>query len=126
MAYTPNLVVGVWAGNADNSPMHNIRSTSISWRAARDFMEAALEGKEALDFQKPDGVDMAKVCVPSGMLPSEYCGKTVEDLFVTDALPKEKDNWWQPLQDRYPHRPAGDRDDAAAVRAAARLPRPAQ
>lgn len=98
MVYTPNLVVGVWAGNADNSPMYNISSTSISWRAARDFMEAALEGKEALDFQKPDGVDMAKVCVPSNMLPSEYCGKTVEDLFVTDALPKEKDNWWQPFK----------------------------
>ena len=98
MVYTPNLVVGVWAGNADNSPMYNIDSTSISWRSARDFMEAALEGKEALDFEKPDGVDTAKVCVPSNMLPTEYCGKTVEDLFVTDALPKEKDNWWQPFK----------------------------
>jgi membrane peptidoglycan carboxypeptidase len=98
MAYTPNLVVGVWAGNADNSPMVNILSTSISWHSARDYMEAALEGKEALDFQKPDGVDMAKVCVPSGMLPSDYCGKTIEDLFVTDKLPKDKDNWWQPLK----------------------------
>jgi hypothetical protein len=57
-----------------------------------------LEGKEALDFVKPDGVDVAKVCVPSNMLPTEYCGKTVEDLFVTDALPKEKDNWWQPFK----------------------------
>jgi membrane peptidoglycan carboxypeptidase len=98
LAYTPNFVVGVWAGNADNSPMYNITSTSISWRAARDFMETALEGKEAMDFVKPDGVDVAKVCVPSGMLPSEYCGKTVEDLFVTASLPKEKDNWWQPFR----------------------------
>ncbi len=98
MAYTPNLVVGVWAGNADNSPMYNILSTSISWRAARDYMEVALEGKEALDFQKPNGVDTATVCVPSGMLPSDYCGKTITDLFVTDKLPKEKDNWWQPLK----------------------------
>jgi membrane peptidoglycan carboxypeptidase len=98
MVYTPNLVVGVWAGNADNSPMYNISSTSISWRAARDFMETALEGKEALDFEQPEGVEKAKVCVPSGMLPSQYCGKTIEDLFVTDALPKEKDNWWQPFE----------------------------
>ncbi len=97
-AYTPNLVVGVWAGNADNSPMHNILSTSISWHSARDFMEAALADKPALTFQKPDGVDTATVCVPSGMLPSDYCGKTVTDLFVTDKLPKEKDNWWQPLK----------------------------
>ena len=98
MTYTPNLVVGVWAGNADNSPMYNISSTSISWRAARDYMETALEGKEALDFEQPEGIEKAKVCVPSGLLPSQYCGKTVEDLFVKNSLPTEKDNWWQPFK----------------------------
>ena len=96
-AYTPNLVVGVWAGNADNSPMVNILSTSISWHAARDFMEQALADQPAEDFQKPDGVADATVCVPSNMLPTPYCGKTTEDLFVTDAL-KDKDTWWQPTK----------------------------
>jgi membrane peptidoglycan carboxypeptidase len=96
-SYTPDLVVGVWAGNADNSPMVNILSTSISWHAARDFVEAALANKPASDFEKPDGVADATVCVPSGMLPTPYCGKTTEDLFVTDAL-KDKDNWWQPTK----------------------------
>ncbi len=95
--YTPDLVVGVWAGNADNSPMINILSTSISWRAMRDFMEAALEGKPASDFQQPDGVAKATVCVPSSMLPTPYCRKTSEDLVVTDAV-KEKDTWWQPTK----------------------------
>ncbi|HUS82569.1 MAG TPA: transglycosylase domain-containing protein, partial [Dehalococcoidia bacterium] len=98
MVYTPNLVVGVWAGNADNSPMYNISSTSISWRSARDFMETALEGKEALDFEQPPGIEKAKICVPSGLLPSAYCGKTIEDLFVKNSLPTEKDNWWQPFK----------------------------
>jgi membrane peptidoglycan carboxypeptidase len=93
--YTPDIVVGVWAGNADNSPMVNITSTSISWRAMRDFMEAALEGKPAEDFQQPPGVAKATVCVPSGKQPTSYCGKTTEDLFVTDGLPKDKDDWWQ-------------------------------
>jgi len=98
MGYTPNLVVGVWAGNADNSPMWNILSTSISWRALRDFMEAALEGKPALTFEQPPGVVKATVCFPSGKLPTEYCGKTVDDLFVADSLPKEKDDWWRPIK----------------------------
>jgi len=98
MGYTPNLVVGVWAGNADNSPMWNILSTSISWRALRDFMEAALEGKPALTFEQPPGVVKATVCFPSGKLPTEYCGKTVDDLFAADSLPKEKDDWWRPLK----------------------------
>lgn len=98
IAYVPNLVVGVWAGNADNSPMWNISSTSISWRAVRDFMVAALEGKEALTFQQPPGVVKEKVCFPSGMLPTEHCGKVIEDLFVKDTLPKEKDTWWRPVK----------------------------
>ena len=41
--YTPDLVAGVWAGNADNSPMVNIDSTRISWRSWRDFMTFAHE-----------------------------------------------------------------------------------
>jgi membrane peptidoglycan carboxypeptidase len=98
MGYTPNLVAGVWAGNADNSPMWNIVSTSISWRALRDFMEVALEGEPALTFEQPSGVVKATVCFPSGKLPTEYCGKTVDDLFVADSLPKEKDDWWQPIK----------------------------
>lgn len=98
MGYTPELVVGVWAGNADNSPMWNISSTSISWRSLRDFMVAALEGQPASTFQKPEGVVKAKVCFPSGKLPSEHCGKVIEDLFVASSLPKEKDDWWRPVK----------------------------
>ncbi|MGD0765764.1 MAG: hypothetical protein ABR978_05600, partial [Dehalococcoidia bacterium] len=99
MGYTPNLVVGVWVGNADNSPMStNTLSTSVSWPAMRDFMVDALDGEPALEFQQPPGVVKAAVCVPSYMLPSADCGRTTEDLWVADALPKEKDDWWKPFQ----------------------------
>ena len=51
--YTPDLVVGVWAGNADNSPVHNITSTSISYRAVRDFMIDALADTPASRVHAP-------------------------------------------------------------------------
>jgi membrane peptidoglycan carboxypeptidase len=98
LGYTPDLAAGVWAGNADNSPMVNITSTSISWRALRDFMQAALEGVPDRAFERPDGVVTATVCVPSGKLPSKYCGKTTQDIFAADSVPKETDNWWQPIK----------------------------
>ena len=116
MVYTPNLVVGVWAGNADNSPMYNISSTSISWRSARDFMEAALDGKEALDFEKPDGVDIAKVCVPSNMLPTRVLRQDRRRPLRHRRPAEGKGHLVAAVQDRHPHRPPGDRDDAAAVR----------
>jgi membrane peptidoglycan carboxypeptidase len=98
LGYTPDLAAGVWAGNADNSPMVNILSTSISWHALRDFMQAALEGVPDRAFERPDGVVTATVCVPSGKLPSQYCGKTTQDIFAADSVPKETDDWWQPIK----------------------------
>ncbi len=96
--YTPALAAGVWAGNADNSPMVNIYSTSISWRAVRDFMVFALEGKPPERVPRPEGIVEATVCVPSGKLPTPYCGKTTTDIFAEGSVPKEKDDWWRPLK----------------------------
>ena len=98
LGYTRDLAAGVWAGNADNSPMINILSTSISWRALRDFMQAALEGVPDSGFVRPEGIVTATLCVPSGMLPSKYCGKTTQDIFAADGLPEEEDDWWQPIR----------------------------
>ena len=66
-AYTPDLVTGAWFGNADNSPMFNITSTSVSYRTVHDFMEQALAETPPTDFARPDGLVQADVCEPSGL-----------------------------------------------------------
>jgi membrane peptidoglycan carboxypeptidase len=48
--YTPDLVVGVWAGNADNAPIDHIFSTSISFRAMRDILLEAYHGRPETPF----------------------------------------------------------------------------
>ena len=75
MGYTPELVAGTWAGNADNSPIEGILSTSVSLRAWRDYMTEALLYLKApaTQFPRPDGVVSKEVCWPSGRLPSEVC-----------------------------------------------------
>ena len=40
MGYTPNIVVGVWSGNNDNTPMK--KGSAISGRLWREFMDFAL------------------------------------------------------------------------------------
>lgn len=111
--YTPDLVAGVWAGNSDNSPMQNIVSTSISWRAWHDFMVAA-DAQLKLPvkpFPRPDGVVERDLCWPSGKLLTPLCPevKRYKGLFASDALPKDaekddkfRDTWWQevPLDTR--------------------------
>jgi membrane carboxypeptidase/penicillin-binding protein PbpC len=51
--YTPDYVVGVWAGNSDNTPVVNIYSTSISYRVMRDTLQAAYAGRASAPFARP-------------------------------------------------------------------------
>ncbi len=52
LGYTPNLVVGAWAGNNDNSSMSEISGLIIAplWR---EFMNVALETVEPKTFAEP-------------------------------------------------------------------------
>ena len=105
--YTPELVAGVWAGNADNSPMVNILSTSISWRTWRDFMIFAHEQLQLPPTrfpQRPGDVVVRELCWPSGRLPTELCPRLnrYTGLFAADVLPRNdeelaavQDSWWQ-------------------------------
>jgi membrane peptidoglycan carboxypeptidase len=63
--YTPDYVVGVWAGNSNNAPIVNIFSTSISWRAMRDILLAAYNGRPGRPFERPAGVVSQQVCTPA-------------------------------------------------------------
>jgi membrane peptidoglycan carboxypeptidase len=60
--YTPDYVVGVWAGNSNNAPITNIFSTSISFRAMRDILLAAYNGRPGRSFERPPGIQTREVC----------------------------------------------------------------
>ena len=51
LGYTPNIVVGVWSGNNDNTPMK--KGSSISGRLWRDFMDVALQKLPDEKFEEP-------------------------------------------------------------------------
>lgn len=95
VGYTPDIALGVWVGNSDNSPMDNILSTTIAGRTWHDSMVAALEGKQPRDFTKPPGLVTATVCVPSGLRATQASNcPTVTGTFAEDALAKQSDDWW--------------------------------
>jgi membrane peptidoglycan carboxypeptidase len=61
--YTPDITVGVWAGNSDNSPVVNIFSTTISFAVMKDTIRAAYNGRPQTAFTRPPGVATRSVCV---------------------------------------------------------------
>ena len=61
LGYTPSLVVGVWAGNNNNKPMHRQGSSILAavpiWH---DFMAEALKSQPSATFTRPDPATAAK------------------------------------------------------------------
>src|SRR5690606_33739372 len=55
MGYTPNLVVGVWVGNADNTPMVDVTGVSGAGPIWNQFIRHVLTGQPELTFTRPPG-----------------------------------------------------------------------
>jgi len=87
LGYTPNLVVGVWVGNNDNSQMKSVASgisgASDIWNQA---MKAFLKDKKDESFKVPDNVSKIKIDEFSGALPSGDA-PTREEYFVKGTEP---------------------------------------
>jgi len=76
---TPQVVVGAWVGNNDNSPMGAVASgvsgASPIWRK---ILLEALEGKPNKDFEVPDGVVQIEVDSVSGYRAHDGFGSRTE------------------------------------------------
>jgi len=98
VGYSPDLVVGVWVGNNDNSPMEKVSGVTGAGPIWHDFMETALLGRPALTFSQPEGLVQVEVCAISGKLPTELCPHRSLEWFVRGTEPAEVDDWYQLLR----------------------------
>jgi 1A family penicillin-binding protein len=117
VGYTPDLVVGVWAGNADNQPMRHVSGVTGAAPIWHDIMEELLKGRPVHPFRQPEGLVRRTVCADSGLLPMVpaaghalasrlprgsataevrtpvSCSRTIEELFIAGTEPKRTDDW---------------------------------
>ncbi len=95
LGFTPQLVTGVWVGNADNSPMRNVSGVSGAGPIWNQFMTVAHATEPVVDFQPPLGVRQYEVCADTGTLPSRACPEKRREWFAEDRppLPPEYDLW---------------------------------
>nr|MBI2904514.1 transglycosylase domain-containing protein [Chloroflexota bacterium] len=97
VGYAPQLSVGVWVGNADNSPMANITGVAGAGPIWHDFIRQALNGKPAADFPRPPGLTQVEVCALSGLLPTPYCPLRRMEIFIEGTQPTTPDTFYQPF-----------------------------
>jgi membrane carboxypeptidase/penicillin-binding protein PbpC len=98
VGYTPDLVVGVWVGNADNQPMERVSGVAGAGPIWHDFMETALKNTPARDFERPEGLVDLDVCATSGLLPTAYCPFTKRETFIAGTEPTQPDNLYVPVE----------------------------
>ncbi len=89
VGYTPELVVGVWVGNADNEPMRNVSGISGAAPIWHEVMEAALKSRPIRDFERPAGLVDVEICALSGQLPGADCPHRVTETFIVGTEPTE-------------------------------------
>lgn len=112
LGYTPDLVVGVWVGNADNEPMKNVSGVTGAAPIWHDLMEALHKGRPVRTFNPPAGFVEATVCSLNGLLPVADkltspgqqdevqqplskipCPHTINEIFIAGTEPQRTDNW---------------------------------
>lgn len=97
VGYTPDLVVGVWVGNADNTPMLGVSGVAGAGPIWRDVMEAVHSQLPPRPFVQPPGLVRSEVCVDSGLLPTPWCSRRRSELFLPGTEPKAFDTVYRPM-----------------------------
>jgi membrane peptidoglycan carboxypeptidase len=97
VGYTPDLVVGVWVGNSDNTPMDHVAGATGAAYIWHNFMEQVLADVPSRGFPVPSGLVRAEICARSGMAPTELCPQKRTEIFVDGTAPTEPDNIYQKI-----------------------------
>ncbi|MEP7198840.1 MAG: penicillin-binding protein 1C [Chloroflexota bacterium] len=92
IGYTPDLAVGVWVGNANNAPMVKVSGITGAGPIWHDFMEAALAGRPARNFARPDGLVAVEICETSGLLATDVCPRRRTEIFSAGTEPLRPDD----------------------------------
>ena len=87
VGYSPDLVTGVWVGNANNTPMPGATSSYAAAPIWRQFMQAAMQGRNTSGFTMPKDVQVVRVCAATGLLPGRSCSSTVNEVFLPGRAP---------------------------------------
>lgn len=98
MGYTPQLAVGVWVGNSNNTPMKNTPGSLGAAPIMHATLAKGMEGLPVQGWEEPPGIQRVRVCVPSGLLPTPDCPSTTVGLFLAGKAPTQQDNVYQAFE----------------------------
>ena len=91
LGYTPDLVTGVWVGNADYTPMINttgLTGAAPIWSSFMQYAVPIVSGGAPTPFSVPPGIMERAICTVSGTEPSQWCKSGQRnEYFASDQPP---------------------------------------
>ena len=108
IGFTPKYTVGVWVGNFDGKPMHNVSGITGCGPLFRDIMLLLERRGTGGDFRKPSGLTEISICPLSGKIPNSHCPGKIQEIFIKGTEPVETCSYHKLiLIDRVTGLPAG-------------------
>jgi membrane carboxypeptidase/penicillin-binding protein PbpC len=95
VGYTPDVVVGVWVGNASNEAMEDVTGLSGAGPIWHAVIRNILAGSSVKEFTRPDGLVQEEVCALSGLLPTPACPYTRKEWFIEGTQPVKPDSFYR-------------------------------
>lgn len=92
--YTPTFALGVWVGNADNSPMEGVSGISGAVPIWNDLMQGRFRQDRKIEWPSVAGLVTRTICTTSGKLANDLCPKTRQELFLSGTEPSQADDWY--------------------------------
>ena len=99
LGYTPQLIAGVWIGNADGAPMHGGSSSGTAGLIWNRIMTEWHAGRPVELFSEPPGLRRGEVHAPvapqqrdGGDGPRQACTRVITELFSERAEPPPRGN----------------------------------
>jgi membrane peptidoglycan carboxypeptidase len=87
VGYTPQFVVGVWAGNTDNKPMDpsvtGVTGAAPIWHDVMEYLHADLKIEP---FERPPNIITRDICKTDGGLPRTGCA-SIKENFIPSTEP---------------------------------------
>ncbi|MBU1016646.1 PBP1A family penicillin-binding protein [Patescibacteria group bacterium] len=100
IGYTPSIVIGVWAGNNDNSPMAKGLASGITGASPiwQKVMIAYLKDTKDEKFEKPENIVDVEVGKVSGMRVYDGAEDGRWEKFVKGTEPTSVSDWFVPME----------------------------
>lgn len=95
VGYTPELVVGVWAGNTDYQPMSDVTGLTGAAPIWHEYLRTVLGNNTPRQFTRPDSMLQAEICSLSGLLPSPACPYQRLEWFIDGTQPTQEDTFYR-------------------------------